>query len=89
VRKEQGSPAEYLCYACLKKEKCGKATARARPLPGVLDHREFVRSGVELGKCRICGEGKAVFHSAADHSAICEECYGRLVREWNKGQGVR
>ncbi|WP_421909169.1 hypothetical protein [Methanolacinia petrolearia] len=31
------------------------------PLQGVLDHRDFVRTEKELGKCDLCGMGKAVF----------------------------
>ncbi|MFY9131517.1 MAG: hypothetical protein WAO36_00510 [Candidatus Methanoculleus thermohydrogenotrophicum] len=31
-----------------------------RPLPGVLDHREFVRVRAEIGRCDICRAGKAV-----------------------------
>ena len=39
-------------HDCLSKAK--------RPLPGTLDHRTFERVKVEIGRCDICGERKAV-----------------------------
>jgi len=33
------------------------------PLPGVLDYRTFERVRVDLGRCDICGKGKAVYRS--------------------------
>ena len=59
------------------------------PLPGILDHRLFERAGVELGRCDICGTGKAVYRSREARANVCEGCYARLVREWNRGEGVR
>jgi ribosomal protein L40E len=58
------------------------------PLPGILDHQDFCRSSVSLGHCTLCGEGPAVYQSKAQRAAICEKCYARLVREWNKNEGV-
>jgi len=58
------------------------------PLPGVLDHRHFRRETVSLGRCGCCGEGTAVYHSGDYLMNICEACYARLVREWNRGEGV-
>ncbi|MBP2145120.1 hypothetical protein J2129_000574 [Methanofollis sp. W23] len=58
----------------------------ARPpvlLPGVLDHREFRRVRTDLGRCGVCGEGRAVFRSADGHVVLCERCYAGLVREGN------
>ncbi|WP_048152476.1 hypothetical protein, partial [Methanolacinia paynteri] len=51
------------------------------PLPGVLDHRDFERTTKELGKCDLCGEGKAAFSSDELKMSICERCFGRLLRE--------
>ncbi|MDE4908969.1 hypothetical protein L0665_10155 [Methanogenium marinum] len=59
------------------------------PLPGILDHTSFCRSSVSLGHCSICGNGVAVYHSKEQRASICEKCYARLVREWNKSEGVR
>jgi len=58
------------------------------PLPGVMDHRLFRRETVSLGRCDCCGEGTAVYHSDEYVMSICERCYARLVREWNRGEGV-
>jgi len=58
------------------------------PLSGVLDHRHFRRETVSLGRCDCCGEGTAVYHSDEYVMSICEGCYSRLVREWNRGEGV-
>ena len=77
---------QYLCYDCLI---AAKRPARAQPLPGVLDHRTFARVEVELGRCDICGAGKAVYRSREAQAKVCEGCYARLVREWNTGEGVR
>ena len=77
---------KYLCYDCLKK---ARRPAKVQPLPGVLDHRTFSRTKVELGRCDVCGTGKAVYRSREAQAKVCEGCYARLVREWNKGEGVR
>ena len=74
----------YLCYDCLKK---AKRPAKVQPLPGVLDYRTFERTKVELGRCDVCKELKAVYRSR--EANICEGCYARLVREWNGREGVR
>jgi len=58
-----------------------RSAAGLRPLPGVLDHRAFGRTKVELGRCTVCGEKKAVYRSREAQTNICEGCYNRLVRE--------
>ncbi len=60
-----------------------------RPLSGVLDPRTFARVKVELGRCDVCGTGKAVYRSREAQAKICEGCYARLVREGNARVGVR
>ncbi len=67
------------------KTKKGGATL---PLPAILDHGDFHRSTVSLGHCTLCGEGSAVYHSDSQQASVCEKCYARLVREWNRGEGV-
>ncbi len=59
------------------------------PLPGLLDHRTFERVRVDLGRCTVCDAGKAVYHSREARASICQGCYARLVREWNREAGVR
>ncbi|HOF97524.1 MAG TPA: hypothetical protein PLV90_10185, partial [Methanoculleus sp.] len=66
-----------------------RGPALQEPLSGVLDHREFSRVRVELGRCDICDTGKAVYRSREARANLCEGCYARLVREGNAREGVR
>ena len=75
---KRGAGEGYLCYDCLKKAK--HPVVKVRPLPGVLDHREFVRVRAEIGRCDICRAGKAVYHSREAQTKVCEGCYARLVQ---------
>ena len=83
---KRGGGGEYLCYDCLTK---AKRPAKVQPLPGVLDHRTFERVKTELGRCDVCGAKKAIYRSREVQTNICDQCYARLVREWNRGEGVR
>jgi len=58
-------------------------------LPDALDHRTFERVKVELGRCDVCGTGKAIYRSREEQAKVCEGRYARLVQEWNKGEEVR
>jgi len=49
---------------------------------------DFERVSVELGRCGLCDEGKALFRSEGLRLSICEKCYGRLLREENVREGV-
>ena len=60
-----------------------------RPLSGVLDPRSFARVRVEIGRCDVCGMGKAVYRSSEAQAKVCEGCYARLVREGNAREGIR
>jgi hypothetical protein len=53
----------------------------------VLDPRTFERVKVELGRCDVCGKGKAVYRSREGQANVCEACYARLVRERNRWGG--
>ncbi len=86
--------ANYSCTPGCKDKKTGahvqtKKTTGTFPLPGILDHRNFRRSAVCLGTCSLCGDNAAVYHSDIERASVCEGCYARLVREWNKGEGVK
>ncbi|WOX56778.1 hypothetical protein [Methanoculleus receptaculi] len=83
---------EYLCYACFSRARRARAPAKPRvvqPLPGVLDHRGFERVKAEIGRCDLCGAAKAVYRSPEARTNLCEGCYARLVRDWNREAGVR
>jgi hypothetical protein len=71
------------------KEGGGADRALQETLPGVLEHTEFSRATVSLGRCSVCGEGRAVFRSEDGRTVLCEGCYARLVRAWNEGRGNR
>ena len=62
---------------------------RINPLPGLLDHRDFVRVKVVSSRCDVCHEGAAVFRCVEKNVGVCESCYARMVREWNEQKGVR
>ncbi|HPD11631.1 MAG TPA: hypothetical protein PLN56_11630, partial [Methanoregulaceae archaeon] len=59
------------------------------PIPGLLDHRDFTRTTIQLGRCGICDGGAAVYRCKEKQVTICEGCYARLVREWNQSKGVQ
>ncbi|ADN35887.1 conserved hypothetical protein [Methanolacinia petrolearia DSM 11571] len=46
---------------CCKPLHSGKSAAKVRPLPGVPEQRDFTRTEKELGKCDLCGKGRAFF----------------------------
>jgi len=62
--------------------------ARMNPLPGLLDHREFVKVQVISGRCDVCGERPAEYRCKEKQVGICEECYTSLSREWNQKNGI-
>ena len=76
------------CYNTLKTG-TKREPALQEPLPGILDHQTFKRVRVDLGRCDVCGAGKAVYRSREVQANLCEGCYSRLVREWNGQAGVR
>jgi hypothetical protein len=51
------------------------------------DLRAFSRVQVDLGWCNVCDAEKAVYGSTVDRVSIYEQCYARLVREWNGREG--
>ena len=76
---------------CKAVKSSGKVPSRPDgiiPLPGLLDHHEFVRTTVQLGRCGICDQGAAVFRCKEKQVNICEGCYARLIREWNQANGI-
>nr|WP_303714210.1 hypothetical protein [Methanoculleus marisnigri] len=52
-------------------------------------HRTFSRTKVEIGRCDVYGEKKAIYRSREARAKVCEGCYARIVREWNGRAGVR
>ena len=49
-------------------------------MAGVLEHTEFSRVTTDLGRCTLCGEGRAMF--------VSEDRRTRLVRARNAGRGI-
>jgi hypothetical protein len=58
------------------------------PLPGLLGYRDFVRVKVVSSRCDICHDGGAVFRCVEKQIGVCDECYAKMVREWNKRKGI-
>ena len=91
-----GNPDQSLQHSRLADITCcnvlkggvNRGSVLQEPLPGVLDHRLFERTKVELGRCDVCGTGKAVYRSREAQANICGGCYARLVQEWNGREGV-
>ncbi len=76
---------------CKAVKSSGKVPSRLEgiiPLPGLLDHREFARNTVQLGRCGICDQGAAIYRCKEKQVNICEGCYARLIREWNQANGI-
>jgi len=63
----------------------GKVT----PISGLLDHREFARTTVQLGRCDICDKAAAAYRCIEKQVNICNGCYARLMRGWNQKNGIR
>ncbi len=80
--------SDILCYNMLKTG-AKREPVLQEPLPGILDHRTFARTKVELSRCDVCGEKKAVYRSREARARVCEGCYARMVRELNGWAGVR
>jgi hypothetical protein len=73
-----------------RKGKYGKIEKpfRIDPLPGLLDHRDFIRVKVVSGRCNICHKDAAFFRCAEKQIGVCEGCYRKMVREWNDRNGI-
>ncbi|OPZ41563.1 MAG: hypothetical protein BWY93_02256 [Euryarchaeota archaeon ADurb.BinA087] len=61
---------------------------RIDPLPGLLDHRDFIKVKVVSDHCDICHKDAAVFRCVEKQIGVCEGCYGKMVREWNDRNGI-
>lgn len=60
-----------------------KDSRSIQPLPGLLDHRDFFRVSNDLGRCDICNSAKVAYRYVEGHVNVCEDCYVKMVREWN------
>ena len=82
-RRKRGALCDHLnVAACRKVLKDGGGADRGLhdPLPGVLEHTEFSRVTTDLGRCTLCGEGRAMFVSEDRRTRLCEG--------WNAGRGI-
>jgi len=71
---------------CTRAGKTGAmpGTSGTIPLPGVLDSREFRKVDPALfGRCDVCSVLPVAYRDSGTHTSLCQECYGRLVREGN------
>ncbi|WP_342676926.1 hypothetical protein [Methanofollis sp. UBA420] len=81
-------PLNDVAFRKLLQTAVNKGGLLQESLPGVLEHREFVRTKTDLGRCSVCDEGRAVFRSVDGRAVLCERCYGRLVQAWNEKRGL-
>jgi len=89
VRRSEHRPLSRIAGCNALETGAKRGAVLQEPLPGVLDHRTFERVKVEIGRCEVCGGKRAVYRSREAQAKVCEGCYARLVREWNRGEGVR
>jgi len=76
---KRGGGGKYLCYDCLKK---AKRPGKVQPLPGILDHRMFKRTKVDLGRCDVCGAGGRAYRGLFSPAEVCiVHAPGDLLRE--------
>jgi len=58
-------------------------------LPDTLDHRTFEWLKVELGRCDVCGTGKAVYRSREAQAGVWEKrCSGGAEFEHRQVRGA-
>jgi len=50
------------------------------PLPGLIDVDRLERVSVEIGKCSVCGLGKAVWRDKESGVNLCDRCWERERR---------
>jgi len=54
------------------------------PLPGVLSVEDFRNVDPALfGRCDLCSVNPVFYRDEGTHTSLCQECYGRLVRQGN------
>lgn len=71
-------PAYLICRECYE-EAVQRDRASAPPLPGLIDVDRLERVSVEIGKCSVCGLGKAVWRDKESGVNLCEGCWEREV----------
>ncbi|PWR74205.1 hypothetical protein DK846_03385 [Methanospirillum lacunae] len=69
-----------ICRSCYEKAKRDEA-ASFRSLPQVIDPVSLVKVTCDLGRCQVCDTFKATWHDPETHTAICDSCRSRILRE--------
>jgi hypothetical protein len=82
-------PCTPECKPVQSPGKIPPTSGRATPIPGILDHREFTRTTVQIGRCDICDRAAAAYRCIEKQVNICTGCYARLVRGWNRENGIQ
>jgi len=78
-----------LCPIVAHKENPGNTRKFVRksgviPLPGVLSVQDFRKVDPALfGRCDVCSVHPVAYRDEGSHTSLCQECFGRLVREGN------
>jgi len=87
VKQKEGERSSVIASGN-KRLQTSKSNRGVHPLPGLLDHREFVRVTVDLGRCDICKVERVMYQCKEKQVNVCEQCYARMVREGNEREGV-
>ncbi len=83
TRERMSSPPRLnrkICRSCYEKAKRDEA-ASFRALPNVIDPASLVKVTSDLGRCQVCDTFKATWHDPETHTAICDSCRSRILRE--------
>lgn len=87
ARPRDQQEARRICRSCYDEVVKAEQTASV-PLPGIVDVSRCTRVTVDVGKCSVCGVAKAVWLDRETGVKLCEQCYGRGVREEAREAGL-
>jgi primase-polymerase (primpol)-like protein len=77
----RGSQTRHICGTCHASAR-DREQAAVQTLPGAISITDLVRvTAGTVGRCTVCDMQTAAYHIPGTETAICESCYGKLVRE--------
>lgn len=88
ARPKDQQEARRICRQCFNEAMKAEQMASV-PLPGTVDISRCTRVTADVGKCSVCGIGKAAWIDREAGVKLCEHCYSRETRAMsNKGVTV-
>ena len=77
----QGSQTRHICWICYTLAR-DREQAAVQTLPGAIKLTDLVRvTAGTVGRCTTCDMQTAPYQCPGIDTAICESCYGKLVRD--------